>query len=148
MTGPQKLKPRCLRALDIAADSAVSVGTSAELAKRFKNRTATDEGPQPGRKAFTVLDLEKSLRAPDRGRNLAAMANDPGIGQCAGDSRLVPAGDALGIETLELVAKGLALAQDRDPGKPGLKAVEDQLFPQRAGITFRHPPLAVVIGHI
>ena len=53
------------------------------------------------------------------------MADDAGIGQQPGDLGLAPSGYDRRLEPLESTAKILAFAQDRDPGKPGLKAVED-----------------------
>ena len=56
--------------------------------------------------------------------------------------------DFFRLETVECAAEILALAQDRDPGKPGLETVEHQFFIKRAIVVFRHAPLVVVIGDI
>src|SRR6516165_5036135 len=53
--------------------------------------------------------------------------------------------DLCWLEIIEGAAKIVALAQDRDPGQPGLEAVEDQLFIERAVVIFRHGPFGVVI---
>ena len=56
--------------------------------------------------------------------------------------------DLFRIEIVEGGAEIVALAQNRDPRQSGLKAVEDQLFEQRAVIPFRHAPFLVVIGDV
>jgi hypothetical protein len=66
----------------------------------------------------------------------------------ARDVRLAPIGDDLRFETVERLAERLPFAQDRDPGEPGLKPVEDQLFPQRAAVPFGNAPFGVVIGDV
>src|SRR6266446_4411719 len=42
----------------------------------------------------------------------------------------------------------LALAQDGDPGEPGLEAVEDELLEERAIVVLGHAPFLVVIGDV
>ncbi len=61
------------------------------------------------------------------------------------DVGLAEARHACGIEVREGLAEGLALAQDGDPGEPGLKAVEHELFPEGAAVAFGHAPLLIVI---
>ena len=60
----------------------------------------------------------------------------------------VPARDLLGLEAVELLAHGLALAQDGDPRQAGLVAVELELLPQRAAVALGHAPFGVVIAAI
>src|SRR5262249_39653832 len=60
----------------------------------------------------------------------------------------IVARDLLRLEVVEGAAEIVALAQDRDPGQPGLEAVENQLLIERAVIIFRHAPLGVVIGDV
>src|SRR5262249_7550342 len=52
------------------------------------------------------------------------------------------------LEAVKGAAEVVALAQDRDPGQPGLKAVEHQFLEQRAIIVLRHAPFLVVIGDV
>src|SRR4029450_937601 len=56
--------------------------------------------------------------------------------------------DLLGLEVVEGAPEVLALAQDGDPGQPGLKAVEDELLVERAVVVFGHAPFLVVIGDV
>ena len=67
------------------------------------------------------------------------MADDARIGQQPRDLGLAPCGDHVRIEALECGAKILALAQDREPGQPGLKPVEHELFPKRAAVASGTP---------
>ncbi len=60
----------------------------------------------------------------------------------------VVAHDLFRLEAVEGGAERLALAQDGDPGEPGLKAVEDELFEQRPVVPFGHAPFLVVIGDV
>jgi hypothetical protein len=75
-----------------------------------------------------------------------ARSRDPTA--AASHIRLAPAGDRRRIEARKGSAERIALAQDGDPGKPGLKPVEHELFPQRAAVPLRHAPFGVVIGNI
>src|SRR5690348_17821513 len=56
--------------------------------------------------------------------------------------------DLLRDKIVEGAAEIVALAQDGDPGEPGLEAVEDQLLIERAVVIFRHAPFGVVIGDV
>jgi hypothetical protein len=58
--------------------------------------------------------------------------------------RAIVAGSKIG----EGGPEGVALAQDRDPGKAGLEPVEDQVLKQRATIELRHAPFLVVVRDI
>ena len=95
-----------------------------------------------------LLDVEPQLRALDRGLDLRVGADDAFVLHQPLDVALAVARDLLGIEIVEGFAEVLALAQDRDPGEPRLKPVEDQLFVERARIVFRHAPFFVVIGDV
>src|SRR5258708_15136026 len=112
-------------------------------------RPAVDETPEQFRKARAFFrDLEVGLCAGDRTLDLGAIANDAGIVHQRMNFFRVVARDLLRLKVVESFAKIFALAQDRDPGQPGLKAVEDEFFVQRAVVIFRHAPFGVVIGHI
>src|SRR6185437_11642537 len=112
-------------------------------------RLAVDEIPQELREARAVFhDFQIRFRAGDRALDLGAIADDADvIHQCVNLPGVV-ARDLLGTEIVKGAAKILALAQDREPGQPGLEAVKDQLFVQRAVVIFRHAPFIVVIGHV
>src|SRR5258708_910609 len=112
-------------------------------------RPAVDETPEQFRKARAFFrDLEVGLCAGDRTLDLGAIANDAGIVHQRMNFFRVVARDLLRLKVVESFAKIFALAQDRDPGQPGLKAVEDEFFVQGAVVIFRHAPFGVVIGHI
>src|SRR5262249_5677975 len=51
----------------------------------------------------------------------------------------------LRMKAVERAAKILPLAQDGDPRKPGLEAVQDQLLVKRPVVIFRNAPFVVVI---
>ena len=55
---------------------------------------------------------------------------------------------ALRIEVQEGVAVALALAQDRDPGEAGLRALEAQQLEEGALVVQRDAPLLVVVGGV
>src|SRR4051794_27913325 len=80
--------------------------------------------------------------------NLQAIANDPGVVHQRREFFRAVACDGLGIEAVEGSAEVLAFAQNGDPGKSGLKAVEHELFEERAVVVFRHAPLVVVIREV
>jgi hypothetical protein len=106
------------------------------------------EGPEEGREALARLDPQEGLRAPDGARYLAAVADDAGVLQQAGDLGLAPGGDQGGIEALEGGAETITLAQDGDPGQPGLEAFETEEFKQALRVAFGAAPFVVVIGGI
>src|SRR5689334_21358055 len=64
------------------------------------------------------------------------------------DLLLTVARDFFRLEIVERFAEVFALAQNWYPRQPGLKAVEDQFFIERAVVIFRHAPFGVVIGHV
>jgi hypothetical protein len=76
------------------------------------------------------------------------MAHNARIGQQAGHVGVREPRHSLRIEACKGRAERLALAQDGDPGQPGLKPVENQLFPQRAAVALGHAPFFVMIGDI
>jgi len=72
-------------------------------------------------------DLQIGFCAVDRAFDLGAVADDAGIVHQRVDLLGIVARNLLRDEIVEGFAKVLALAQDRDPGKAGLKTIEDQL---------------------
>jgi hypothetical protein len=88
------------------------------------------------------------LRAPHGRFDLGAVSHDAGIAHQGLDLGVIEARDDVRVEARERAPEGVAFPQDRDPGQPGLEAVEDQLLEQGAVVVFGHPPLGVVIGDI
>ena len=76
------------------------------------------------------------------------MADDPGIPEHGGDAALAEADNRGRIESGEVRAKGIPLAQHRDPGQTGLEPLERQLLEER-GIRYLRPtPFDVVVADI
>src|SRR5438034_1774593 len=69
-----------------------------------------------------LAQRERRPRVRDRGLDLAAMPDDPRVGEQTLDVALAEARDLLGIEAGEGAPECLALAQDRDPREAGLEA--------------------------
>src|SRR5207248_8477461 len=84
----------------------------------------------------------------DRGLDLAAVADDPGVGEQPLDVGLAKARDALGIEPSKPMAESLALAQDRDPRETRLEPLETEALVQPALVAHRASPLLVVVGDV
>src|SRR5215207_2308391 len=95
------------------------------------HRAAIDEPPQEIREALPLLDREPSPGAGDRAEDLLPVADDAGVAHQRLDVLGAEGRDHGRIEAGKGAAEILALPQDRDPGQPGLEAVEDQLLKQR-----------------
>src|SRR5262249_41478325 len=80
--------------------------------------------------------------------DLHAITHDAGILHQLLDLLRRVARDLLRLEAVEGPAEVLALAQNGDPGQPGLKAVEDELLVERAVVVFGHAPFFVMIGDV
>src|SRR5215203_297116 len=102
------------------------------------HRAAVDEPPQERREALPLLDREPAARAGNGAEDFLPVADDAGIAHQRLDVLGAEGRDHGRIEAGKGAAEILALPQDRDPGQPGLEAVEDQLLKQ----------LTVVIGDI
>ena len=63
----------------------------------------------------------------------------PGYVEQAGDVGFRESSDFGGVEAFEGFAECVALAQDNDPGKSGLKSFEHQQFPQGAAVAHGTP---------
>src|SRR5262249_44219637 len=112
-------------------------------------RLAVDEVPQQPREAGALLHrVEIGARGEDRALDLHAVAHDAGILHQLLDLSRRVARDFRGLEGVEGAPEILALAQDGDPGQPGLEAVENELLVERAVVVFRHAPFLVVIGDV
>jgi len=71
-----------------------------------------------------VAECECPARIRDRSLDLAAMADDPCVLQQACDVSVAELGHRFGIEPGEGRAEVLSFAQDRQPRKAGLEALE------------------------
>ena len=76
------------------------------------------------------------------------MPDDACVLQQPLDVALAEARDALGIEAGERRAEVLALAEDRQPGQPGLEAFEAEPFEQAPLVGDGPAPFLVVVGEI
>ena len=92
--------------------------------------------------------LQGTAGIVDHRLDLAAVAHDRCVGQLAGISPLPESRHALELEPRKRAPEGLALAQDRQPGQPGLEALEAELLEQPHILRDRKSPLGVVIGAV
>ena len=149
MVGPTNLKPRAASSLEIARDSSVSAGTCDVRAETIDLRLAVEKSHSSAREARALLhDVEIGARRAHRALDLHAVAHDAGVLHQPLDLLRRVARDLLRLEAVEGAAEVVALAQDGDPGQPGLEAVEHELFVERAVVVFRHAPFLVVIGDV
>src|SRR5262249_39228362 len=112
-------------------------------------RLAVEKVPEQAREARALLHrLEIGAGREHAALDLQAVAHDAGVLHQRLDLLRREARDLLRREAGEGAAEIVALAQDGDPGQPGLEAVEDELFEQRAVVVFRHAPFLVVIGDV
>ena len=93
-----------------------------------------------------VVQGDRRARVGDRRLDLRAVADDAGVGEQAGDVIVAEAGDGLGLEVRERGPERLALAQDRDPGEPGLERLERHALEQPAVVDDGAAPLLVVVA--
>ena len=142
VVGPTNLKPRFLSSFAIAVDSGVVAGTSARVA-RPRPRVGRERPQQLGER-----HVERGAGVRDRGLDLGPVAHDRGVGHQPLHVLLAERGHDLGVEARERGPEALALAQDRDPGQPGLERLQAQLLVQRAVIAHRPAPLGVVVGDV
>ena len=143
MTGPDKLEPAFLQVLrDLYGEICLRHWSAGIL-----NRLAAAEAPCIGREILTFcLHVEINFRSCDRSQNLGARPNDARVLHEPFDIGLVKLGDTPWIELGKCLAELIALAQDGDPRKPSLEALEHQHLPQHAAVMLWHTPFLVVIG--
>src|SRR4051812_18438579 len=84
----------------------------------------------------------------DRGLDLAAMAHDRRVAEQALDVGVPELRQTRRIEVGERRAERVALAQDRQPGQPGLEALEADAFEERSLVGDGLSPLVVVVGRV
>ena len=81
----------------------------------------------------------------DRRLDLGAVAHDAGVGHEPGHVVVAERGDDLGVEVGERRPERGPLAQDRDPGEPGLERLEREPLVQGVLAVHRPAPLLVVV---
>ncbi len=119
------------------------------MAAAIDDRRAVDEAPEPvAEGALALAQLEKGPRVADGGVDLGPVAHDAGIGQQSFPFPVAEARDGVRIEVCERAPVGVALAQDRQPGQPRLRSLEDQHLEQVALVARGHAPLVVVVGDV
>jgi hypothetical protein len=91
-------------------------------------------------------DGEQRPGVADRRLDLQPVAHDPGVLHQADRVALTEPSHGRRVEAPEGVAIALALAEDRHPRQPRLRAVERQLLVPAAVVVDRNAPLLVVIG--
>src|SRR5436190_22854037 len=111
-------------------------------------RLAIDKVPEQPGKPFTFHHLEICACRKDRALDLHAIADDARIlHQLLHPARCV-ARNFFRVEAIESAPEVFPLAQNGDPGKAGLKAIQNELLIERAIFVFRHAPFLVVIMHV
>ncbi len=124
-------------------DAAVQAGE--KPAADLPRRIATDE---LGERLPLLMHRGGGLGVVDRRLDLAAVADDAGVLQEPVDVALAEARDRLDVEVREGGPEVLALAQDREPGQPGLKALEHHALVQATVVGDRPPPFLVVVADV
>src|SRR5271163_2327486 len=95
------------------------------------DRLPVREAPNPLRElAVRFLHREVDARVIDRSVYFDLRANDAGIRQQSVDFLLSEARDLLQFEPFEGLSEGVALAENGQPGKAGLKSVQHQVLPK------------------
>ena len=146
----------------------MAVDDPARLHGRVDRRRADEAeagGLQPPRQLFAVCPVavlphelverrprlaqgERRPRVGDRGLDLAAVADDPGVAEQPLDVALAEARDPFGIEAREGMSERLALAENRDPREARLEPLEAQALVEATLVAHRAPPLLVVVGDV
>ena len=73
------------------------------------------------------------------------MSDYRGIGEQSLDVAVAEPGNPVEVEAVEGTPERIAFAQDRQPGEPGLKALETELLEKAPVVGDRPAPLGVVI---
>src|SRR5438128_3770416 len=88
---------------------------------------------------------QRRARVRNRRLDLAAVPDDPRVAEQLLDLTRPEPSDRPGVEVREGDPEGRPLAQDREPGEPGLEALEAEPLVEPALVGDRPPPLAVVV---
>ena len=115
-------------------------------------RTSSGPASASGRKDHTRSTSPPSSRSATVARalvivacDLAAVADDPGVGHQPLDVGVVVGRDPVGVEVVERRPERRPLAQDRRPRQPGLERLEADPLEHPALVADRHAPLGVVV---
>src|SRR2546427_4455546 len=136
--------------LEVAAQRVREIGHRRHLPRlspAVLDRPPVHVAPEPGiERALGALDLEERARVAHGRGDLAAVAHDALVAQQRAEAGAAEPRDALGVEPGEGAAIGLALGEDRRPGEPRLRALEDEELEEPAVGGAGGAPLAVVIA--
>src|SRR5262245_36101200 len=101
-------------------------------AEAVLQRLVANEVPEIAREVLVFRKLEIGLRIGDAGLDLEPVAHDAFVLHQALQLAGIGARPDLRLQTLEGLADGSALAQDCNPRKSGLEAVEQELLEKGA----------------
>ena len=134
-----------------AVDSAVVAGTVAARPVRAELHAASARSARrtPRRSRTRCWIARTGARVVDRRLDLAAVADDAGVGEQTATSRAPKRATRARDRSRETRArKRVALAEDREPREPGLEAFERELLEQPAVVDDRQAPLVVVVRDV
>src|SRR5690606_11017743 len=92
--------------------------------------------------------LARALRVLDRRLDLPPVPHDPRVGEQPLDVPRPEPRDPVDVEALERFAESRPLPKDRQPGQPGLEALEAELLEQPRVVRERASPLLVVVREV
>ena len=102
----------------------------------------------PDQRVQAVGQAERGARVGDCRVDLGPVPDDAGVGHQPGDVLIAERGHGGGVEPGEGGAEVLPLAQDRQPGQPGLEALQAEPLEDRRVAVQRAAPLLVVVGDV
>src|SRR5205823_6063804 len=115
--------------LEIATEHARGVRHRGHLTRRAPavlDRLAVDVPPEPGvERALRALHGEERARVDDRRQDLGAIAHDALVAQQHTHARAGEARNGARIEPCERAAISVAPGENRGPGPPGPRALDD-----------------------
>ncbi len=136
----------------LAREGPGGIGLGGNLGHRgppVLKRPIVDERPEPGVEwPQRIGQAQVGPGVADSGANLGAIAHDAGVRQQASRVGLLIRGHPRRVEAVESRPIAVALAQDCDPGEPGLCALEHEQLEETSIVMDRHAPLVVVIGEV
>ena len=92
-----------------------------------------------------VTQSERGPRIHNRSLDLAAVADNGGVGCEAVDVLVSESGDGVGAEAPESLPECLTFGEDSAPREARLKSFEGETFKHAGLVVDRHPPLVVVV---
>ena len=94
------------------------------------------------------MNLQKGLCVLDRRLYFTPVPHDAGVRHQRLQLLWAILGNNHGIKAVEGPAERLPLFQDREPGQPRLKALQNQHLEELPVVMLRPPPLLVVVGDV